>query len=86
MFKVTSSGRYQFIIYKEQPMTPANEVKEVPIEEFGGLDINAKIDSEKNTFAVITTSTTDCFSTDSPDEMVKWTRVLQEYLGKGMST
>lgn len=84
VFKVTSSGRFQLMIYKEHPPTAANEVKEVPIEEFGGLDINPRIDNERNIFAVITTKSTDCFSAETPEEMVNWTSILQEYLGKGV--
>ena len=84
VFKISGGGRLQFIIYKESPATPANEVKEIPIEEFGGVDsTTGKVDSERNVFSVITTNMTDSFSTDSADDLVEWTQLLQEYLGKG---
>ena len=83
VFKVTNSGRLQFLVYKEQPTIPANEMKEIPIEEFGGLEANLKLDSEKCVFAIVTTQVTDCFATDTPEEMHEWVRLLQEYLGKG---
>ena len=59
-------------------------MKEIPIEEFGGLESTAKVDSEKHVFSVITTGMTDSFSTDSPEELRDWTVLLQEYLGKGI--
>lgn len=82
-FKITNSGRLQFVIYKEAPAIPDNEVKYVAIDEYGGLETNMKLDSEKYTFAIITNSSTECFSVDSPHEMTEWTKLLQEYLGKG---
>ena len=83
VFKITSSGPLRLIVYKEQPATSANELKEIQIDEFGGLDFGLKLDSEKHVFAIITTGATDCFSTDTAEEMLEWTRLLQEYLGKG---
>ena len=83
VFKITHSGRLQLIVYKDQPAIPANEIKEVPIDEFGGLEGNLSVDNEKYAFAVITTHVTESFSADSPNEMTEWTRSLQEYLGKG---
>ena len=59
------------------------KVKEIPIEEFGGLESSGKVDSEKHVFSVITTNVTDSFSMDSPEELCEWTILLQEYLGKG---
>ncbi len=82
-FKVTNSGRLQFVIYKEAPAIPDNEIKHVAIDEYGGLETNMKLESEKYTFAIITNSSTECFSVDSPHEMSEWTNLLQEYLGKG---
>ena len=83
MFKISGGGRLQFIIYKETPTSPVNEVKEIAIEEFGGLESTTKMESEKNVFSVITTSVTDSFSTDSSEDLREWTSLLQEYLGKG---
>ena len=83
MFKISGGGRLQFIIYRDQPTSPANEIKEIPIEEFGGLESSLKLDNEKFVFYVITTSVTDCFSADSAEELNEWTTLLQEYLGKG---
>ena len=83
MFKISGGGRLQFIIHKDYPPSPANEVKEIAIEEFGGLESTTKVDSEKHVFSVITTNVTDCFSTESAEEMAEWTTLLQEYLGKG---
>lgn len=48
------------------------------------MDTNLKIDGEKNAFAILLTYSTECFTTDSPDELHKWARTLHEYLGKGM--
>ena len=84
VFKITHSGRLQLIIYKEQPAIPMNEIKEVPIDEFGGLESNLSLDNEKYAFAIITTHVTESFSVESPREMTEWTTLLQEYLGKGM--
>ncbi len=84
VFKVTHAGRLQLIVHKESPPTAANEIKEVAIDEFGGLDYNLKIDNEKYAFAIITTHITECFSTDSPHELTEWIQLLQEYLGKGI--
>lgn len=84
VFKKTHSGRLQFTLYKEKPAVPSNEVKEIPIDDFGGLEINLKLDSEKYTFGIITSSMTDCFAVETPDELNKWTSLLQEYLGKGI--
>ena len=83
VFKITHSGRLQLIVYKDQPAVPANEIKEVPIDEFGGLESNLSTDNEKYAFAVIMTHVTESFSADSPHERTEWTRLLQEYLGKG---
>ena len=83
MFKVSGGGRLQFIIHKDFPPSPANEVKEIPIEEFGGLESTAKVDSEKHVFSIITTSVTDSFSTEGVEDLAEWTSLLQEYLGKG---
>ena len=84
VFKVTHSGRLQLIIYKDQPAIPVNEIKEVPIDEFGGLESNLSLDNEKYAFAITTTHITESFSVESPHEMTEWTTLLQEYLGKGM--
>ena len=84
VFKISGGGRLQFIIYKESPTSPANEVKEIPIEEYGGLESNTKVDSEKNVFSVITTNMTDTFATESGEDLMEWTQLLQEYLGKGV--
>ena len=70
-------------MYKEQPTVPSNEIKEIPIEEYGGLEVNLRLDSEKYTFAIITHSMTDCFAVETHSELNKWTALLQEYLGKG---
>ena len=83
VFKTMSSGRFQFMVYKEHPPSPSNEIKEIPIEEFGGIESNLKLDNEKNAFAIISTNFTDCFSVETPEEMQEWVRVLQRYLGKG---
>ena len=83
MFKISGGGRLQFTIHKDHPTSAANEVKEIPIEEFGGLESGSKVDSEKNVFSVITTNATDTFSTESVDDMEEWVMVIQEYLGKG---
>ncbi len=83
VFKITSSGRLRFVVYKEQPATPTNELKEVQMDEFGGMEVGLKMDSEKHVFAVISTSVTDCFSTETAEEMFEWCRLLREYLGKG---
>ena len=64
---------------------PSNEVKEIPIEDFGGLEVNLRLDSEKYTFGIISSTMTDCFAVETPDELNKWTSLLQEYLGKGES-
>ena len=85
MFKVTHAGRLQLIVYKESPPTAANEIKEISIDEFGGLEHNLRIDSEKYVFAIITTNMTECFSTESPQDLSDWKQLLQEYLGKGKS-
>ena len=73
------------MLYKEPPAIPDNEFKHVAIEEYGGLETNLRLDSEKYTFAIITSSVTECFSVDSPQELTDWTKVIQEYLGKGES-
>ena len=83
VFKMSQSGRLQLTVYKEQPTVPSNEIKEIPIEEYGGLEVNLRLDSEKYTFAIITNSMTDCFAVETHDELNKWTALLQEYLGKG---
>ena len=83
VFKVTHAGRLQLIVHKESPATAANEIKEITIDEFGGLENNLKLDSEKYVFAIITTHVTECFSTESPQELTEWSQLLQEYLGKG---
>ena len=86
MFKISGGGRLQFIIYREQPTTPANEIKEIPIDEFGGVESGVRMDNEKLVFCVITGSVTDCFSTETVEELNEWTSLLQEYLGKGWFT
>ena len=83
VFKISGGGRLQFMIHKDCPPSPANEVKEIPIEEFGGIESAAKVDSEKHVFSIITTSVTDSFSTDGVEDLAEWTSLLQEYLGKG---
>ena len=83
MFKVTHAGRLQLILHKEHPPTAANELKEIAIDEFGGLEHNLKIDNERYVCAVITTHATECFSTETPQELTEWKQLLQEYLGKG---
>ena len=83
VFKITHSGRLQLIIYKDQPAVPINEIKEVPIDEFGGLVSNLSLDNERYAFAIITTHITESFSSESPQVMTEWTSLLQEYLGKG---
>lgn len=83
MFKVTHAGRLQLIVHKESPPTAANEIKEIAIDEFGGLEFNLKLDSEKYVFAIITTQVTECFSTETPQQLTEWKQLLQEYLGKG---
>ena len=83
VFKVTHAGRLQLFVHKEHPPTAANEVKEIAIDEFGGLEGNLKLDNEKYVFAIITTHVTECFSTESPQELTDWRQLLQEYLGKG---
>ena len=83
VFKITHSGRLRLIVYKELPAVPANEAKEIQIEQFGGLETNFKLDNEKYLFAIVTNCATDCFSAETPQEMSDWTTVLQEYLGKG---
>lgn len=83
MFKVTHAGRLQLIVHKESPAIAANEIKEIAIDEFGGLEHNLKLDNEKYVFAIITTSITECFSTESPQDLTDWRQLLQEYLGKG---
>lgn len=70
-------------MYKSQPATPANELTDVPIEEYGGLDSNFKFDGEKHVFALITTDTTECFAADSSQTLSDWIHAIQEYLGKG---
>lgn len=82
VFKITHSGRLRLIVYKELPAVPANEAKEIQIEQFGGLETNFKLDNEKYLFAIVTNCATDCFSAETPQEMSDWTTVLQEYLGK----
>ena len=82
MFKVTHAGRLQLIVYKEYPPTAANEIKEISIDEFGGLEHSLKIDNERYVFAIIT-NVTECFSTETPRELGEWRKLLQEYLGKG---
>ena len=62
---------------------PINEIKEVPIDEFGGLVSNLSLDNERYAFAIITTHITESFSSESPQVMTEWTSLLQEYLGKG---
>ena len=59
-----------------------NEIKEVPIDEFGGLESNLSLDNEKYAFAIITTHVTESFSVESPREMTEWTTLLQEYWEK----
>lgn len=83
VFKITKSGRLEFVIYKEPPAIPDNEVKSVAIDEYGGLETNLRLESERYIFALITNSSTECFSVDSPQEMNAWIKVLQENLGKG---
>ena len=84
MFRVSTAGRLEFLIYKESPDPgPSTEVKSIPIEEFGGLEANVRLDGEKYTFAIITTDVTDCFATDTPEDHAAWTSILREYLGKG---
>jgi len=82
-FRLTNSGRLEFVIYKEPPAVPDNEIKHVAIDEYGGLENNLKLDNERFTFAVITNSATECFSVESPQEMTDWTTAVHEYLGKG---
>lgn len=80
---MSAAGRLEFVIYKESPQGSC-EVKSIPIEEFGGLETNLKLDiQEKYTFAIITTDATDCFASDSPEEYTRWTSTIREYLGKG---
>lgn len=83
MFKVTHGGRLQLIVYKDHTASAAGEIKEIAIEDFGGLEHNLKLDNEKYAFAIITTNVTECFSVDSPRELLEWKQILQEYLGKG---
>ncbi|CAI8029348.1 Protein Dok-7, partial [Geodia barretti] len=85
VFKISGGGRLQFMIHKDCPPSPANEVKEIPIEEFGGIESAAKVDSEKHVFSIITTSVTDSFSTDGVEDLAEWTSLLQEYLGKELT-
>ena len=56
---------------------------EVPIEDFGGLDVN-KLDGEKLAFAIITTDVTECFAADNSDTLLEWRNIIEDYLGKGM--
>ena len=84
VFKITQAGRLQLIVYKESPATAANEIKEISIDQFGGLENNLRLDGEKYVFAIITTSITECFSVETPQELSEWSKLLQEYLGKGM--
>ena len=79
------SGKLTFTVYKDKPPTPSNELYELPIEDYGGTDSNVKIDGEKNVFAILLTDSTECFATESPDDLKRWTRVLNEYLGKGIN-
>ena len=85
VFRVSAAGRLEFLICKETTSVPGpvTEVKSIPIEEFGGLITNTKLDGEKYTFAVVSTEVTDCFATDTPDEHTAWTSTIREYLGKG---
>lgn len=83
VFKVTHAGRLQLILHKESPATASNEIKEIAIDEFGGLEDNLKLDNEKYVFAIITTNITECFSTETPQDWTDWKQLLQEYLGKG---
>ena len=72
------------MLYKEQPAIPDNELKHVAIEEYGGLETNLKLENEVYTFAIISSSATDCFSTETLQDLTDWTNLIQEYLGKGM--
>ncbi len=83
MFKKTQAGRLQLIVNKETPATAVNEIKEISIDEFGGLENNLRLEGEKYVFAIITTTTTECFSVETPQELSEWSKLLQEYLGKG---
>ena len=84
MFKLTqAAGRLQLIVYKEPPATAVNEIKEISIDQFGGLENNLRLDGEKFVFAIITTTITECFSVETPQELSDWSQLLQEYLGKG---
>ena len=83
VFKVTHAGRLQLYVHKDFPPTAANEIKEIAIDEFGGLEHNLKLENEKYVFAIITTHITECFSIESPQELTAWRQLLQEYLGKG---
>ena len=71
------------IVYKDQPPIPDNELTNIPIEEFGGLDYNMKIDGEKQVLAILTTHVTECFATDSSETLREWRTAIQDYLGKG---
>lgn len=82
-FKITAAGRLSFTVYREQPATPSNEVTQVSIEEYGGLDHTMKLDGEKHVFAIITTDVTECFAADSAATLEEWVDVIHEYLGKG---
>lgn len=55
------------------------------IEEYGGIENNLRLENELYTFAIITTSATECFSAETPQELTDWTNLIQEYLGKGMN-
>lgn len=83
VFKIANAGRLTFTIYKDQPAIPTNELSEIPIEEFGGLDSTLKLDGEKHVFAIISTNWTDCFATDSAESLQEWTKSIQDFLGKG---
>lgn len=83
MFKVASAGKLTFIIYKDKQLTPANELHEIPIEEYGGLDCTLKMEGERHAFAIITTHSTECFATDSQEVLQEWSHTIREYLGKG---
>ena len=82
-FKITAAGRLSFTVYREQPASPANEITQVCIEDYGGLDNTMKLDGEKFAFAIITTGITECFAADSAATLQDWSHVIHEYLGKG---
>jgi hypothetical protein len=83
VFKIASAGRLAFTIYKDQPAIPSNELSEVPIEDYGGLDTKLKLDGEKHVFAIITTNSTECFAADNPQTLKDWSNSMIDYLGKG---